>query len=103
MPNDAAKFENADDAVRWLEGKQVAIEERIASLVEVNSFTDNVEGGRKVGAMLRELFAIDGMGSKITPSTRYADHLVFSSNGRAGAAPLALVGHLDTVFPPGTF
>jgi glutamate carboxypeptidase len=53
-----AGMSKADEAARWLEGKQRAIEEQIAPLVEVNSFTDNVEGGRKVGAMLREVFAI---------------------------------------------
>ena len=85
--------------------EQAAMEEQIASLVEVNSFTDNVEGGRKVAAMLRDVFALDGMSSKTTPSTRYADHLVFSSNGSAGKAPLALVGHVllhgGVELPPG--
>ena len=80
------------------------MEERIASLVEVNSFTENVDGGRKVGAMLRELFAIAGLSSRVVPSTRYADHLLFASREDApGVPPVALVGHLDTVFPPGTF
>ncbi len=93
----------ADGAALWLEGKQRAMEERIATLVEVNSFTDNVDGGRRVGAMLRELFAIAGLESHVTTSTRYADHLLFKSRLDASAASVALVGHLDTVFPPGAF
>ena len=93
----------AESAARWLDGKQRAMEERIASLVEVNSFTDNAEGGRKVGGMLRDAFAIAGLESRLKPSARYADHLVFASRPGAAAAPVALVGHLDTVFPPGTF
>jgi glutamate carboxypeptidase len=92
-----------EEAARWLAGKQADIESRIAPLVEVNSFTDNVEGGRKVGGMLRELFAIEGLASGVKTSARYADHLVFSSRAGAAASPVALVGHLDTVFPPGTF
>jgi glutamate carboxypeptidase len=90
-------------AARWLGGKQRAMEDRIAALVEVNSFTDNVDGGRKVGGMLRELFALPGLASGVKPSARYADHLVFESRAGAAVPSVALVGHLDTVFPPGTF
>jgi len=51
----------------------------------VNSFTDNADGGRKVGGMLRELFAIPGLTPDVKPSARYADHLVFASRpGRGG-------------------
>jgi len=92
-----------ESAARWLGGKQAAMEERIATLVEVNSFTDNVEGGRSVGGLLRELFTIAGLSSRVKPSARYADHLLFDSRAGASAPSVALVGHLDTVFPPGTF
>jgi glutamate carboxypeptidase len=92
-----------EEAARWLQRKQAAIEDRIASLVEVNSFTENAEGGRKVGGMLRELFALPGLASSVKTSARYADHLVFASRKGAAAPSIALVGHLDTVFPPGTF
>ncbi len=94
----------AEDATRWLAEQSAAMEGALAELVEINSFTDNVEGGRKVGARLREgALRIAGLDARTEPSARYADHLVFSSRGRAGAGPIALIGHLDTVFPPGTF
>jgi glutamate carboxypeptidase len=96
-------MDTAERAAKWLEGKQQAMEERIAHLVEVNSFTDNVDGGRKVGGMLQELFTLPGLSQVVKPSTRYADHLVFASRADATAASVALVGHLDTVFPPGVF
>jgi glutamate carboxypeptidase len=92
-----------ESAARWLDGKQRAMEDQIATLVEVNSFTDNVEGGRKVGGLLRELFTIAGLESRVKTSARYADHLLFSSRPGANVPAVALVGHLDTVFPPGTF
>jgi glutamate carboxypeptidase len=93
-----------DDAARWLDEQAKAMETALAELVEINSFTENVEGGRKVGARLEDLFAIGGLSSQRVPSTRFADHLVVSSGPTpAGQAPIALVGHLDTVFPPGTF
>jgi glutamate carboxypeptidase len=95
---------HADDAARWLEEQPKAMEQALAELVEVNSFTENVEGGRKVRAMLEALYAIDGLRSRRIASERFADHLVVASTqDAAGRAPIALVGHLDTVFPPGTF
>lgn len=88
----------------WLEGQLPRMEEALAALVEINSHADNTEGGRKVGQLLQQLFAIDGLACEVIPSTRYADHLVFrSQSARAGAAPIAILGHLDTVFLPGTF
>jgi glutamate carboxypeptidase len=94
-------------AASWLSDKTQAILDATATLVEVNSFTENVDGGRKTGALLRELLTIPGLACDVRPSEKYADHLVFRSNGRQDPArarpPVALVGHLDTVFPPGTF
>ena len=95
---------NADAAAAWLEGKQRAIEDAIAPLVDVNSFTDNPTGGRKVGSMLRDLFTLGGVEASVRESERYADHLIFRTQPKApNKNAIALVGHLDTVFPPGTF
>jgi glutamate carboxypeptidase len=95
---------HADEATAWLADKQRAMEDALAPLVEVNSFTDNPEGGRKTGALLRELFALPGVEVLVRPSERYADHLVFRSRPQhSNRGAVALVGHLDTVFPPGTF
>jgi glutamate carboxypeptidase len=88
----------------WLEGKQRAMEQALERLVAVNSYTDNPEGGRKVAALLRELFAASRLEISVHASSRYADHLVLRSRGEApNKDAVALVGHLDTVFPPGTF
>jgi glutamate carboxypeptidase len=92
---------HGEDAARWLEDKGSAMEATLGSLVGVNSFTANVPGGNEVGRMLRELFAGLGLDGYAAPSQSFADHLVFSTPG--GRLPVALVGHLDTVFPPGTF
>ncbi|MDB4946834.1 MAG: Acetylornithine deacetylase/Succinyl-diaminopimelate desuccinylase [Labilithrix sp.] len=91
-----------DDAARWLSEQGKAMETALAELVEVNSFTENAEGGRTVAGLLEELYAVGGLRSRRVPSTTYADHLVIESEGKGGA-PIALVGHLDTVFPPGLF
>src|SRR4051794_7288053 len=95
--------ELGEAAANWLVGRLGEMEEALAALVEINSWTENAEGGRKVGALLREQLALPGLVAEVVPSTRYADHLVLRSEGRAGRRPVALVGHLDTVFPPGKF
>lgn len=93
----------AEDVEKWLSGEAKAMEAALAELVAINSFTENADGGRTVGRRLAELFRIAGLAATTVTSDRFADHLVFASSGRAGAAPIGLVGHLDTVFPPGTF
>ena len=76
----------------------------IARLVAVNSFTENAEGGREVAVLLKsDALAIPGIDCEVHPSTRFADHLVFSTKAKVDQPPVALVGHLDTVFPPGSF
>jgi len=87
----------------WWRGRQDAFEEALRGLVEVNSFTENREGGLEVGRRLEALFRVPGMEAAPVPSSRYADHRVFRSAGSSRLTPVALIGHLDTVFPPGTF
>ncbi len=95
--------EGGDEAARWLVGKTAALESELAPLVEVNSFTENAEGGRRVGELLRQQWKVPGLLAEVVKSARYADHLVFRSAGDPRLEPIALVGHLDTVFPPGKF
>jgi len=95
---------HADEAAAWLSDKQPAMEDALAPLVDVNSFTENREGGRKVGTMLRDLFAAPGIVAAVRASERFADHLVMRTRPELpNKSAVALVGHLDTVFPPGTF
>ena len=70
--------------------------------VEVNSYTANVEGVNRVGAMLREAFALPSLTAQtIAGDDGFGDHLVWRT--AAPRAPVVLVGHHDTVFPPGHF
>jgi glutamate carboxypeptidase len=93
---------SAEAAQRWLEGQLSAMEAALKAMVEVNSFTENAAGGREVGRLLAEVLAIPELTHEVVPSARFADHHVFRSRGN-GSAPVALLGHLDTVFPPGVF
>jgi glutamate carboxypeptidase len=95
---------HADSTTAWLADKQRAMEAALSRLVEVNSYTENPEGGRQVGTLLRELFAMPNLEVAVRASERYADHLVFRSRSElSNRGAVALVGHLDTVFPPGSF
>jgi glutamate carboxypeptidase len=76
------------DAVRWVADQVPKMEQALEALVRLNSFTANAEGGRAVGQVLDELFSLSGVQRTI---------------GKPGVAPIALLGHLDTVFPPGLF
>ena len=91
------------DAAQWLGDQLPAMEAALAALVEHNSFTGNREGGQRVVRLLEDVFAMPGLEGERIGSERFADHLVFRSTGDASQAPVALLGHLDTVFPPGTF
>jgi len=62
--------EGADEAARWLEGKTAALEGDLAPLVEVNSFTENAEGGRRVGQLLRQQWKVPGLVAEVVTSTR---------------------------------
>lgn len=74
-----------------------------------NSFTANAAGGTRVAEVLaRELRALcprSGLEVTLHPSERFGSH-VSARNAAArdsASGAIALVGHLDTVFPPGTF
>lgn len=72
--------------------------------VEVNSYTENVAGVNAVGAMLREAYTLPGLAcTVIDGDAGFGDHLVWRTPAAASAAPVVLIGHHDTVFPPGHF
>lgn len=93
----------AHAACAWLAPRLPELEAALRPLVEQNSYTENAPGGRAVGRLLLDLFRIEGLEAEVVPSPKFADHLVFRSKGAPSVPPIALLGHLDTVFPPGAF
>jgi glutamate carboxypeptidase len=70
--------------------------------VEVNSYTSNIEGVNQVGAMLRDAYALGPLALTTIPGgDAFGDHLIWRT--AAPGAPILLIGHHDTVFPPGHF
>ncbi|MFO0596728.1 MAG: M20/M25/M40 family metallo-hydrolase [Myxococcaceae bacterium] len=89
-------------ASEWISEQLPAMEAALEALVEQNSFSANREGGQRVVRLLEDVFGMPGLELERIGSERFADHLVMRTTGN-GSAPIALVGHLDTVFPPGAF
>jgi glutamate carboxypeptidase len=74
----------------------------LKQMVEIESPSDNKAAVDNLGAYLaRELERMGGK-VKLYPTEKYGDHLYAEFPGRAGARPLLLLGHFDTVWPLGT-
>src|SRR5262245_48914111 len=69
--------------------------------VEINSYTENVAGVDAVGARLEAAFALPSLSLASVRGARYGAHLFWRT--AAAGASILLVGHHDTVFPPGHF
>jgi glutamate carboxypeptidase len=89
------------DALAWLEGQRPALEELLRALVEQGSFTQDRAGVAAVVDLLEPRLSTLGLAVERVASARYGPHLAF--RGPAAGAPIFLVGHTDTVFPPGSF
>ena len=73
--------------------------------VRTNSFSDEIANVNAMGDLLAEGFAIAGLALERVPGVGVGDHLVWRTPAWASrpAARQLLIGHHDTVFPPGTF
>ena len=75
--------------------------EMLRQMVGINSFTGNRDGVNHLGRFTAECFAELGFEAEFVPSTNpgWGDHLVLTRQGRSERS-IAMVSHLDTVFPP---
>ena len=73
----------------------------LRELVGINSFTGNRDGVNRVGRLTAGAFAPLGFRAEHVSSANpaWGDHLVLTRPGRT-ARSVAMVSHLDTVFPP---
>jgi glutamate carboxypeptidase len=88
------------DAISWLTGQRAAMEALLERLVLQNSFSANRRGVEAVANLAAGQLRTLGMEVELRPSSRFGPHVLFA--GKAPGAPLYLVGHTDTVHPPGT-
>lgn len=73
--------------------------------VRQNSYSENLDGVNAVGAMMAEDFALDGLTLERVAGDGVGDHLFWKTPAWDSHADgrILLIGHHDTVFPPGTF
>ncbi len=85
-------------AVASLEGELLLLLEEI---VAINSYSYNTKGVVQVAQVLRQ--ALPSPFNLDSYSNSDESTLWIYRHGQIGEIPVLLVGHLDTVFPPGTF
>jgi glutamate carboxypeptidase len=85
----------------FLKGQMPIALDLLRQMVGINSFTGNAQGVNQLGRFTAECFAPLGFTAEFVPSVNrnYGDHLVLTRRGRT-ARSIAMVSHLDTVFPP---
>jgi len=92
---------NPSTLTQFLEAQLPAALERLRQMVGINSFTLNREGIKRLGRYTADCFAPLGFAAEFVPSTnpQFGEHLVLTRQGHATHS-IAMVSHLDTVFPP---
>jgi glutamate carboxypeptidase len=92
---------NTTELIEWLERELPDTLEFLRQMVAINSWTCNREGVNRLGRLTAERFASLGFDAEFVRSVNsaYGDHLVLTRRGKSSRS-LALVSHLDTVFPP---
>src|SRR5260221_417338 len=92
---------NAVSLTDFLKNQMPDALEFLRQMVGINSFTSNREGVNRLGRFTAECFAPLGFTAAFVSSANpnYGDHLVLTRPGRSKRS-LAMVSHLDTVFPP---
>jgi glutamate carboxypeptidase len=106
LPALAPVVHAAENNARVLAAAQAARSAELQLLeqvVNVDSGTGDVEGGRKVAAMLVARLKALGMTVESVPAEEpgLAENTVATLTGR-GKTRILLIGHIDTVFEPGT-
>ncbi len=94
-----ATLDEALAALRARAGEMMAL---TREWVEINSYTENTDGVNAVGARLKAAFALPSLRLHVASGGGvFGEHLFWRTP--APGKPIAVVGHHDTVFPPGHF
>ncbi|MCQ1059542.1 M20 family metallopeptidase [Photobacterium sp. ZSDE20] len=75
----------------------------LKTIIEINSWTGNKKGVDKSGQTMTKWLKPLGFNVEIFHREKVGNHLLFSTPSQNNAPKLLLLGHLDTVFPPGIF
>ncbi len=87
-----------------LQARVPRMHELTRAWVEQNSHSKNVSGVNACGASLSEAFRIDELTLRVEPGgAGSGDHLFWSTEAANRQPAILIIGHHDTVFPPGYF
>ncbi len=90
-------------ALSALQRRTPEILELIEAWVSVNSHSRNVEGVDRVGNLICDALATLPLSVRRVAGNPWGTHLCFSTTAAAHQPAVLLIGHHDTVFPPGSF
>ncbi|MBO0792426.1 MAG: M20/M25/M40 family metallo-hydrolase, partial [Ktedonobacteraceae bacterium] len=91
----------AQDYLLRFQTHQDELLDRLATLVNIDSGTRQIEGINRVIARLETWFQELGFSTTLHPTEPYGNNLVARRQGK-GTAHILLVGHVDTVYPAGS-
>jgi glutamate carboxypeptidase len=94
-------FASVSQSLAWLEAQRPELEALVAELVLIDSHTGDAAGVGRMAGLLRPELAELGLATERIDAPPFGPHLAF--RGPSPGAPVFLVGHTDTVFPPGSF
>lgn len=85
----------------WYEQQLPGALDWLQQMVAINSWTDNREGVNRLSRLTAKAFAPLGFTAAWEPCTHpaWGEHLILTRPGKS-PTNLALISHLDTVFPP---
>jgi glutamate carboxypeptidase len=92
------------DILAWLGDRRAEMVTLLEALVNVDSGSHDVAGVNRVGEVLAHFLAEHGLEVETTPGERQGDGLTVrlpAAGGRNVPGHVLLMGHRDTVFPPG--
>lgn len=97
----ARVVKSADELREFLQDLMPTGLRMLEEMVGINSFTANPEGVNRLARWTAKYFEPLGFSAEFVPSTNpgWGDHLVLTKRGQS-MRNLALISHLDTVFPP---
>lgn len=75
----------------------------LRSWVETSSYTAVPDDVNAMGELLKRAFALPELALGVEPGKGFGDHLAWRTPAAGDRPRVLLVGHHDTVFPPGTF
>ena len=89
--------------IGWLQSKQSEMLALLETLVNSDSPSRDREAVDKTGGLLKQFFEAHGIAVETEPHSEFGEaiHATLPDPAGRNAKPIVLLGHRDTVFPPG--